>query len=99
VFAVFLALDLLPIHIRYLHKMFSFTMLVSIILAFFNMLPIFPLDGSKVFRWNKIAYFAVIASIFAMLLLIFPIESLIIGLVFMLAFAFVISMFTRAVLF
>ncbi|MEM3241150.1 MAG: site-2 protease family protein [Candidatus Micrarchaeaceae archaeon] len=99
VFAVFLTLDLLPFHINYLHEMFSFTMLVSIILAFFNMLPIFPLDGSKVFRWNKIVYFAVIASIFAMLLLIFPIESLIIGLVFMLVFAFIISMFTRAVLF
>ncbi|MGC8676552.1 MAG: site-2 protease family protein [Candidatus Micrarchaeia archaeon] len=99
VFAAFLALYFSPISVGYLREMFSFTMLVSIILAFFNMLPIFPLDGSKVYRWNKLVYFAVIGAIFAVLLLTFPIESLVVGLIFMLVFAFVISLFTRAVLF
>jgi len=98
VFAVFFALSLLPLHSKYLLDMFAFTMLVSIILAFFNMLPIYPLDGSKVYRWNKIVYFAVMVIIFLVLIAIFPIESLIMGLLFMLVFAFIISMFTRAII-
>jgi len=98
VFAVFFALSLLPLHSKYLLDMFAFTMLVSIILAFFNMLPIYPLDGSKVYRWNKIVYFAVMVVIFLVLIAIFPIERLIMGLLFMLVFAFIISMFTRMII-
>ena len=99
VFAVFMLLSFFVPQKSYLYEMFFYTMLISIILAFFNMLPIFPLDGSKVFRWNKIAYFAVLAAIFGILLLIFPIAWLIEDLVIMLVLAFVMSMFTRAVIF
>ena len=99
VFIAFFALSLLvPVH-SYLYQMFFYTMLISIILAFFNMLPIFPLDGSKVFRWNKLVYFAIMAVIFALLLLIFPTPWLIGDLVIMFVLAFIMSMFTRAVLF
>ena len=70
VFAVFFALSLLPLHSEYLLDMFTFTMLVSIILAFFNMLPIYPLDGSKVYRWNKLVYFAVMIIILLVLIVI-----------------------------
>lgn len=33
---------------------------VNFFLAFFNMIPIFPLDGSKVFTWNKTAWIVTI---------------------------------------
>jgi Zn-dependent protease len=79
--------------------MFSVTMYVSIILAFFNMLPIPPLDGSKVLRWNKIVYVAVMAVVFALLLFIIPLPSLLFGLVFMLIIALVVSFFYRGALF
>ena len=36
----------------YLQAALGFTVFISIYLAFFNMLPIFPLDGSKVFAWD-----------------------------------------------
>ncbi|MBI4210670.1 MAG: site-2 protease family protein [Candidatus Diapherotrites archaeon] len=48
------------------------TMYVNFFLAAFNMLPIFPLDGSKVFYWSKLAWFATIA-IAAAGVLLFPI--------------------------
>ncbi|MGD1059860.1 MAG: site-2 protease family protein [Methanomassiliicoccales archaeon] len=35
---------------------------VNIFLALFNMLPIPPLDGSKVFYWNKIVYVGALAA-------------------------------------
>ena len=34
---------------------------VNSFLAFFNMLPIFPLDGSKVLAWNAVVWVAVTA--------------------------------------
>ncbi len=40
---------------------------VNLWLAFFNMLPVPPLDGSKVFYWNAAVYIALIASAVAML--------------------------------
>ncbi|MDA4118645.1 MAG: site-2 protease family protein [Thaumarchaeota archaeon] len=40
---------------------------VNLFLALFNMLPIMPLDGAKVFRWNKLYW----TAIFGPLLLVF----------------------------
>lgn len=53
----------------YLGNMLSYTIFISILLAFFNMLPIFPLDGSKVFAWNKGIYIAMMGIIFALMYL------------------------------
>jgi len=71
------------------------TMQVSLILAFFNMLPIYPLDGSKVLRWNKAVYAAVLAAIFALLLVVFPVGDIIFDLLFMLVIAFAMSFMFR----
>ncbi len=66
----------------------GFILYINLFLAFFNMLPLYPLDGSKVLHWSKTAYAAVMLVILAMLVLINP--SL--GLVFTMAFAFVIAL-------
>ena len=42
---------------------------VNAFLGAFNLIPFFPLDGSKVFAWNKAAWLASIAALFAVLLL------------------------------
>jgi Zn-dependent protease len=83
----------------YLQNVFSFTVFTSIYLAFFNMLPIYPLDGSKVFRWNKPIYFAVIALIFILLVAIIPLSSIIFGLVFILIIALLMSSLSKGFLF
>ncbi len=82
----------------YLQNLLSITLFISILLAFFNMLPIFPLDGSKVLAWDGRIYLAVIAVIFALLLLIIPLISLIFSLILMLGLAYVFSAFSRGIL-
>ena len=86
-------------NLSYFHDMINITLFVSLILAFFNMLPIYPLDGSKVLKWNKLAYIGTIASIFALLILIVPLYSLIESFVIMFIFAAIFSTMSRVVLF
>ncbi|MCL5239000.1 MAG: hypothetical protein M1286_00800 [Candidatus Marsarchaeota archaeon] len=85
--------------ISYLQLAFSFIVFISIYLAFFNMLPIFPLDGSKVYRWNKAVFVGVIAVIFVLLTVVVPLVALLPGMVFVLIIALVLSSFYRHVLF
>lgn len=54
----------------FLENIFSGIIFVNFFLAFFNMLPIPPLDGSKVFLWNKLAWFFVTA--FCLVCVLFP---------------------------
>lgn len=54
----------------------SFFLLIAelnLILALFNMLPIGPLDGRKVWRWSKLAYLGVIVMIAGLAVPIFPV--------------------------
>ena len=83
------------VHNTYLHNLINFTLFISILLAFFNMLPIYPLDGSKVLRWNKGIYILAMIIIFGIFALVIPIIQLILGLIIMLIFALAISLFYR----
>ena len=48
------------------------TMFISILLAFYNMLPIYPLDGSKILAWNKPVYAILIVATFISLSIFIP---------------------------
>ena len=71
---IVIALTILPIYIltnsmegqiTIINELARFIVLINLILAGFNMIPIQPLDGSKVIVWNKGAYFGIILAILA----------------------------------
>ncbi|HIH50436.1 MAG: site-2 protease family protein [Candidatus Micrarchaeaceae archaeon] len=70
VFGAFLAFALLthPPTSSFLSSALSFVIEISVLLAFFNMLPIFPLDGSKVLTWSKPVYAATMGVILLLML-------------------------------
>ncbi len=81
----------------YIQNALNFTLFISILLAFFNMLPIFPLDGSKILRWNKACYAGLIIAIFLLFITIIPVQALIMNMIFWLVIAFFFSMLYRGV--
>lgn len=83
-----------PPQTSFLSSVVSFTLLISIILAFFNMLPIFPLDGSKVFDWDKRIYSVVMGAIFLLLLYVYWPQWIVV--LYLIIFAIVISFIVRA---
>jgi Zn-dependent protease len=96
VFAAFLAISLIlnPPVSSYLHSVISFTIFISILLAFFNMLPIYPLDGSKVLTWSKPIYIIVMLAIFALMVLFTSIG--LINILIMVGIALAFSLFYRS---
>ena len=42
-----------------------FIVIINLILGGFNMIPVQPLDGSKIIAWNVYAYFGIIVAIFS----------------------------------
>lgn len=99
VFAVFFAANsILQPGASYVGMLFNAVITVGLWLAFFNMLPIYPLDGSKVLRWNKAVYAIVMIALFALVLNVFGF-AILPSLVFVLVMALVMSLFYRQVLF
>ena len=46
-----------------INELARFIVIINLFLGGFNMIPIQPLDGSKVIVWNKGAYFGIILAI------------------------------------
>ena len=42
-----------------------FIVIINLILGGFNMIPVQPLDGSKIIIWSKYAFFGIIITIFS----------------------------------
>lgn len=91
--AVVLLFALAPPASSYLYTGLSLILFISIILAFFNMLPVFPLDGSKVLAWNKPVYFISMALIFVLMVTFTAIPLLLVALMLVMALFF--SLFYR----
>ena len=90
----YLALNQINTATSYLGLLIIITMFISVWLAFFNMLPMYPLDGSKVLRWNKAVYAATLVVIFAFLYYIGGVQilgSLVYLLIIALVFYFMFS--------
>lgn len=88
---------------NYIATLVGTTLFISLYIAFFNMLPIYPLDGSKVLRWNRAVYVGILAMIFicfyvtaVMYFQISPI-GLIFNLIVVLALALVMSTIARGI--
>ncbi len=101
VFAFFLVISLLlpaSYHAGYIGAIIGTTFFISLWLAFVNMLPIYPLDGSKVLRWNKPLY-ALVLIIIAGLLFVFEGFAILESIAIVLVLSIVMSMFSRSALF
>lgn len=81
----------------YIQNMIIVTMYIAILLAFFNMLPIFPLDGSKVIAWNFPVWLGVIVAIFAVIVGVLQFYAIIPDLVILLVIAVLFNLFYRGV--
>jgi Zn-dependent protease len=51
-------------------NLYELVVLANAVLAGFNMLPVGPLDGRKVFRWSPLAFFGIWALVAALVLLV-----------------------------
>lgn len=79
----------------YLATAATTALFVSLMLAFFNMLPIFPLDGSKVLAWNMPLYVVLMAALLGGIVLILGVS--LIELIFIVGLAVVLSFISRSI--
>ncbi len=88
IFLAFLGFLFLGRPAGYLLQMTQIVIFISIILAFFNMLPIFPLDGSKVLAWNPYIYIVTMGVIFVLTVVFTGISLVEIVVIFIIALFF-----------
>lgn len=73
------------------HNIWFFGSWINFILTLFNLLPVFPLDGSKIFYWNKLVWGLSIVVLLAIGILVLPFWYVIIVLFWMLFIIFIIK--------
>jgi Peptidase family M50. len=100
VFAAFLTLSVIIGNGMgtYIGTLLEYGMFISILLAFFNMLPIMPLDGSKVLMWDKRVYIATEGVIFVLLAITVGLALTFEYLFIMVMIALLFSVFYRGIL-
>lgn len=69
---IFLAV-FFPLHVSVIHSfsVWGFAAYINVMLGGFNMLPIFPLDGSKIMDWNFLVWLAFTGIFVFMYLVVF----------------------------
>ncbi len=77
----------------YLFNAVQFIVFISLLLGFFNMLPILPLDGSKVLAWNKLVYVGILVPLLAFMIIFKVVELFTI--IVMVLIALMFSLFYR----
>ncbi len=86
-------------HNSYLAIGLWLTLYINIWLSFINMLPVYPLDGSKILAWNKGVYAALLVTVFVLLFSLNPGIAIIESMLFSFVLIVVLAKLSTGMLF